>query len=91
MSKREVAMDAAPAGAAGGASQPSAEEIAAKLANPNAPMASLTFRLQHRTFDGDLPEASGQNGTTLAFQPSFPFSLENGDVVFFRPNIPIPN
>lgn len=73
---------------AGGASQPSAEEIAQKLANPNAPMASLTFRLQQRIFDGDLPDAS-QTGTALVFQPSFPFSLENGDVVFFRPAIPI--
>jgi hypothetical protein len=73
---------------AGGATQPSAEEIAQKLANPNAPMASLTFRLQHRIFDGNLPDAS-QTGTALVFQPSFPFSLENGDVVFFRPAIPI--
>jgi len=73
---------------AGGASQPSAEEIAQRLANPNAPMASLTFRLQHRIFDGDLPDAS-QTGTALVFQPSFPFSLENGDVIFFRPAIPI--
>jgi len=89
VSEREVAMDAAPAGTAGGASQPSAEEIAAKLANPNAPMASLTFRLQYRTFDGDLPGASSQDGTAIMFQPTFPFSLENGDVIFFRPNIPI--
>jgi hypothetical protein len=74
---------------AGGAVEPSAEEIAAKLANPNAPMASLTFRLQYRQFKGDLPGASSETGTTLAFQPSFPFSLENGDVIFFRPNIPI--
>jgi hypothetical protein len=74
---------------AGGASQPSAEEIAQKLANPNTPMASLTFRLQHRTFDGDLPDAANQSGTALMFQPSFPFALDNGDVFFFRPNIPI--
>jgi len=86
---REMTIAAAPASAAGSASEPSAEEIAAKLANPNTPMASLTFRLQQRTFDGDLPGASNQSGTTLAFQPSFPFALENGDVFFFRPNIPI--
>jgi hypothetical protein len=60
----------------GGASQPSAEEIAAKLANPNSPMASLTFRLQQRGFDGNLPNAGSQDSTTLVFQPSFPFSLE---------------
>ncbi len=88
--EREVTIAAgAPAGDAGSASQPSAEEIAQKLANPNTPMASMTFRLQYRTFDGNLPEASSQSGTTLAWQPGFPFSLANGDVVFFRPNVPI--
>jgi len=88
VNKSEIAVFANPDNDAGGASQPSAEEIAQKLANPNAPMASLTFRLQHRIFDGDLPDAS-QTGAALVFQPSFPFSLENGDVVFFRPAIPI--
>jgi hypothetical protein len=75
--------------ASGAAAEPSAEEIAAKLANPNAPMASLTFRLQYRTFDGDLPGASSQDGTTLAFQPSFPFTLANGDVFFFPAPSPV--
>jgi hypothetical protein len=90
VSNREVsAASAAPSGNAGSPSEPSAEEIAAKLANPNAPMATLTTRLQYRTFDGNVPGASSQDGTTLALQPSFPFSLENGDVIFFRPNIPI--
>ena len=76
-------------GAAGNTTEPSAEEIAANLANPNTPLASLTFRLQYRTFDGDLPDASSQVGTTLAFQPSLPVSLDNGDLVFFFSNIPI--
>ena len=91
VSERDIAVSHDPSSdsAAGGASEPSAAEIAQKLANPNAPMASLTFRLQQRSFDGDLPGASGQSGTALMFQPSFPFSLDNGDVVFFRPNIPI--
>jgi hypothetical protein len=87
--QREIVVAADPSNNAGGASQPSAEEIAAKLANPNAPMASLTFRLQQRGFEGNLPGASSQSSTTLIFQPSFPFSLDNGDVIFFRPGIPI--
>ena len=87
--QREITVSANLDSDAGGASQPSAEEIAQKLANPNAPMASLTFRLQHRIFEGNLPGANDQSGTALIFQPSFPFSLENGDVVFFRPAIPI--
>jgi len=73
----------------GGAAEPSAEEIAAKLANPNTPLATLTFRLQYRDFGGDLPNADGQGGTTLLAQPSFPFALSNGDSILFRPAIPL--
>lgn len=81
-----AAQDAAPEGQG---TQKSAEEIAAELANPNTPMASLNLKLQFRSFDGTLPGASSQSSTTLLFQPSFPFTLDNGDVVFFRPAIPI--
>jgi hypothetical protein len=78
--------DAAPEGED---TQKFAEEIAAELANPNTPMASLNLKLQFRSFDGTLPGASSQSSTTLLFQPSFPFTLDNGDLVFFRPAIPI--
>lgn len=73
----------------GGAAKPSAEEIAAALANPNTPMASMTFKLQYRTFQGDLPNAGDQDSSTILFQPSFPFVTEAGDTVFFRPALPI--
>jgi hypothetical protein len=81
-----AAQDAAPEG---DSPQKSAEEMAAELANPNTPMASLNLKLQYRAFDGELPGASSQSSTTLLFQPSFPFPLDNGDVVFFRPAIPV--
>lgn len=67
----------------------SAEEIAQKLANPNTPLASLNFKLQYRSFEGDLPDARDQSGTMLLFQPAFPFKLENGAQIFFRPAIPL--
>ncbi len=35
----------------------SAEDAARDLANPNTPLASLKFKLQYRTFKGDLPNA----------------------------------
>jgi hypothetical protein len=73
----------------GGAAKPSAEEIAAKLANPNSPMASMTFKVQHRTFQGSLPNANDQDSTTVLFQPAFPFVTETGASVFFRPALPI--
>ncbi len=67
----------------------SVEEVARELANPNTPLASLTFKFQFRTYEGDLPNADDQNGTTLLFQPVLPFSLANGDKVIFRPAIPL--
>jgi len=73
----------------GGAARPSAEEVAASLANPNTPMASMTFKAQYRRFQGTLPKASDQDSTTILFQPSFPFVTEAGDSIFFRPALPI--
>jgi hypothetical protein len=69
--------------------QPSSEEIAKELANPNTPLASLNFKFQYRTFEGDLPDADDQSGTTVLFQPSLPFPRENGDLILFRPAIPL--
>jgi hypothetical protein len=76
-------------GSKGGAAAPTADEIAAELANPNTPLASLNFKFQFRTFEGDLPNADDQDSTTLLFQPSLPFPLANGDLIFFRPAIPL--
>lgn len=67
----------------------SAEDIAQQLANPNTPLASLNFKLQFRGFKGDLANADDQSSTTLVFQPSLPFPLENGDSIIFRPAIPL--
>jgi hypothetical protein len=67
----------------------SAEDIARDLANPNTPLASLNFKFQHRTYEGSLPNADSQDGTMLLFQPTFPFPLESGAMVFFRPAVPV--
>ncbi|MEM1084280.1 MAG: hypothetical protein AAGI48_09165 [Verrucomicrobiota bacterium] len=71
------------------AAEPSADEIARELANPNTPLASLNFKNQFRFFDGTLPGASDQSGYTMLFQPGFPFALENGDQIIWRPAIPL--
>ena len=73
---------------AGGAAKPSAEEIAAKLANPNTPMATMTLKLQQRSFEGDLPNAGDQNSTTLLLQPVLPFKVGEGQI-FFRPALSV--
>lgn len=75
--------------AAGSAAEPSAEELAKSLANPNTPLASQTFKFQYRTFDGDLPGADDESSSLVLYQPAFPFPLDNGATVFFRPAVPI--
>lgn len=77
------------AGDNGGAAAASASEIAAQLANPSSPLAALNFNLQFRSFKGDLPGADDESSTSLLFQPQFPFVLENGDQLIFRPAISI--
>ena len=73
----------------GGAAEPSADELAKSLANPNTPLASQTFKFQYRTFDGDLPGAEDASSSLVLYQPAFPFVLDNGATLFFRPAIPI--
>ena len=72
-----------------GAAKPSADEIAASLANPNTPLASLNMKFQFRQFEGDLPGADDETGSGFVFQPALPFPLNDGAKVFFRPAIPI--
>jgi hypothetical protein len=77
------------ADAKGGAATPSADEIAAELANPNTAVATLTLKTQYRWFTGDLPDAGNQSSPMLLFQPSFPFKLASGDMVLWRPALPL--
>jgi hypothetical protein len=75
--------------AGGGAAKPSADEIAASLANPNTPLASLNLKIQYRQFQGDLPGADDESGIGLIFQPGLPFPLDSGAKILFRPAIPL--
>ena len=67
--------------------QPTNEEIAKELANPNTALTSLKFQFQFFSFDGDLPRANDQDMFKLFFQPTLPFPLENGNTVWVRPGI----
>jgi hypothetical protein len=73
----------------GGATAPSADEVAAELSNPNTSVASLTLRSQFRWFEGDLPDADDQSSFMMLFQPSLPFVLDSGDKVLWRPAVPL--
>ena len=65
------------------------EEIAAELRNPATPMATLTTKWEYRTYDGSLPGANDQTGTSMLFQPSFPIPLGEGKVFAVRPAVPV--
>lgn len=67
----------------------SADDIAKELANPNTPLTSLRFRLQHFSYEGDLPNANSQSSTLLNLQPTLPFPLDNGHNIWVRPSIPL--
>lgn len=69
--------------------KPSNDELAKELANPNTPLATLRLKNQYTFYKGDLPGANSQSNFSMLFQPSFPFPQENGDVVLFRPALPI--
>jgi hypothetical protein len=71
-----------------GAAKPSADEIAASLANPNTPLASLNMKFQYRQFEGELPGADDETGSGFIFQPTLPFPLDGGAKILFRPAIP---
>lgn len=66
-----------------------AEEIAAKLSDPNTTLASLNFNLDYVNYDGFLPGADGAQAWRLSFQPSFPYSLNDNTNFFLRPLIPV--
>jgi len=64
---------------------PNIDDLAKELANPGAANATMSFKLEFRGFDGDLPGADKQDSTTLTFQPVLPFILPNGNNLIFRP------
>jgi len=65
------------------------DEIAKELANPNTPLTSLKFKVQYRSYEGDLPNADDQDSTTVLFQPTLPFPFANGNTLWVRPAIPL--
>ena len=67
----------------------SAGEIAKELANPNNTLGQMALQWDYVNYQGNLPNASGQNGFVMNFQPSLPVPLGKGVNLFVRPNIPI--
>jgi len=70
------------------AQQPTAAEMAAKLANPTAALGSLSHNFDFTQFGGNLPGAGDQTGWKYVFQPQLPFP-QGGAALIFRPALPI--
>lgn len=68
--------------------QDSDEELAKKLANPNATLGQMLFPIDYVNYGGDIPNAN-QNGFVLSFQPSLPIPISQGVNLYVRPLIPI--
>jgi hypothetical protein len=87
---QETQLGAGPRTDAGGSAQPSAAEMAQKLANPTNPIMTIGNNFDFVTFDGDLDGADDESSFRYLFQTVFPFKLsDNKGTVFFRPAIPI--
>lgn len=79
-----------PARQQGGAAQPSADEVARKLANPTNPIMTIGNNFDYVIFDGELPGANDQSAFRYVFQTVFPYKLaDNKGTVFLRPAIPV--
>ena len=61
------------------------DDLAKELANPGGSSATMNFKFDYRTFDGNLPGAGKQDSLTTTFQPVLPFKLGNGDNLIVRP------
>jgi hypothetical protein len=87
---QQVQLDAGPRTDSGGSAQPSAAEMAQKLANPTNPIMTIGNNFDYVLFDGDLTDADDQSSFRYLFQTVFPFKLsDNRGTVFFRPAVPI--
>jgi hypothetical protein len=69
--------------------QPTAAEMAAKLANSSVAVAQMSSNFDFTFYEGDLPDAGKQDSFVYTLQPTIPFPMENGKSFFCRPAIPV--
>ena len=85
----EITSSGSPSPQTGGAGEPSADEIAAKLSDPTAPVMTIGNNLDFLFFDGDLPGAGSESSIRYVFQTVFPYKKDDNTTYFFRPAIPV--
>lgn len=65
------------------------DDLAKELANPGAANATLNFKIEYRTFYGDLSGASDQDSTTFTFQPGFNTTTGRFDTLESWGDVPV--
>ncbi len=69
-------------------SEKSTEQIASEMTNPLAAFTSFSYRLEYKTFKGDIDGADDQTSTSHVFQAVFPFRQKDGQGFVFRFSLP---
>jgi hypothetical protein len=69
--------------------EPSLEELAIALADPNTTLGTLNFNIDYVSYKGDLPGAGSTESWRIGFQPVLPYALSETTNLYVRPNIPI--
>jgi hypothetical protein len=64
------------------------ERIAREMSNPLAAFTSVTYRLEHRSFTGDIEGADDQTGTSHVMQAVLPFKQQDGQGFVVRLMLP---
>lgn len=69
-------------------SEKTTKQIASEMTNPLAAFTSFTYRLEYKTFQGDMDGADDQTSTSHVFQAVFPFRQKDGQGFVFRFALP---
>ena len=69
-------------------SEKSTDQIASEMSNPLAAFTSFSYRLEYKTFKGDIAGADDQTTNSHVFQAVFPFRQKDGQGFVFRFSLP---
>lgn len=69
-------------------SEKSTDQIASEMSNPMAAFTNFSYRLEYKTFEGDIEGADDQSSTSHVFQAVIPFRQKDGQGFVFRFSLP---
>ena len=63
-------------------------QLAREMSNPLAPFFSATYKLDYRTYQGDMPDAKNQTSISHVLEAVFPFRQKDGQGFVFKFSLP---